>query len=131
MRKKIVFLAITAILFAACEEEKKKEEPKEKINDELVGTTWKGYIGAYHEIFYIEFGEDNQVVATISDYNTTTDTDYGTYSLAGKNVTFSGLSVSARACTVYFGTAKYTNAIMTIRGTYCGKSGTWTFSKVN
>ncbi|MEE0909534.1 MAG: hypothetical protein UIQ51_02045 [Bacteroidales bacterium] len=132
MKRVFVFLlGISCLLLSACEDNTDKENAKEEEKDKLVGTTWKGNIGVYSEVVYVDFLENNKVTVTITAYNTTTATDNGSYKLSGNHITFTGINIETRVCYLSLKNANCTNSVMTINGRYCDKDGSWTYNKIN
>lgn len=132
MKKVFVFLlGLSYLLLSACEDNTDKENTTEEVKDKLVGTTWKGHIGVYSEVVYIDFLENNKVTVTITAYNTTTATDNGSYKLSGNQITFTGVNIETRVCYLSLKNANCTNSVMTVNGKYCDKDGSWTYNKIN
>ncbi|MEE0894973.1 MAG: hypothetical protein U0M28_03320 [Bacteroidales bacterium] len=124
-------IAVSTILFTACEDTDNSNKENVSVDDKLVGTTWKGHIGAYSEVVYIDFLENNKVTVTITAYGTTTATDNGSYKLSGDYITFTGINIETRVCYLSLKNANCTNSVMTINGKYCDKDGSWTYNKIN
>ena len=131
VKKFLILITIFSTLFTACEEPIENNASITIKKDKLTGTSWKGGVGVYNEIVYLDFYENNKVSITISEYNTTTATDYGTYKVSGNYVSFSGLSVNTRVCNLSLNSGDFTNSIMTINGKYCSNNNSWTYKKIN